>query len=55
MSELEVIGMSIYRQRREQHSFEKQCMGSYVARYLRRNALHKPVAVDGGSTNLCVL
>jgi hypothetical protein len=47
--------MTVYDQRCKQNSFEKQCIGYYIAYYLRRNAVHKSVAVDGGSTNYFVL
>jgi hypothetical protein len=45
----------IFDVRCRQYRFEKQCIGSYIAYYLRRNACYLPVAVDGGSTNLFVL
>jgi DeoR/GlpR family transcriptional regulator of sugar metabolism len=35
--------------------FSKACIGVYIARYLREYARYRAVAIDGGTTNLCVL
>ena len=55
MRDLKGMSMNVFRERCQQNHFEKQCIGLYVAGYLRKNALNLPVVVDGGSTNLCVL
>jgi hypothetical protein len=47
--------MRVFDDRQRLCHFEKQCIGCYIAHYLRTHALHKAVAVDGGSTNFCVL
>jgi hypothetical protein len=47
--------MSIFQERCTKNCFEKQCIGSYVAHYLRKNAKYLPISIDGGSTNLRII
>jgi hypothetical protein len=44
--------MTIYQDRKSKYSFEKECLGIYGAHLLRERACYRPVAIDGGTTNL---